>query len=336
MDRTEGKKKLEQRTRARLRAKQKALRAENQFEQLESAIGGPLRQAIANQSQSIVNLDAKVKVQETDLMKDMQGVRDRMVHFECDLNKIIRDEVEAAMIPYRKSMEQLRSSLEQQFAALPPEVKHLKISMFQEQDKQKLAVSTIELSIARRLEELENTTRNVEESKDILSTLIVDFDNYVGKENERELYTRRLEVLVKDIEQRVWPWRVKRDRSGSPPPGDEKCTGWRAMIDGSRSPPVCALEKCAAWQVINTDDEKKQLQGQSWIPWPTNGIVQTKASPATSHGPTPPPSARPTPPTSRPSSARFRGRDPGLERRGSLGTARPNRPGSASSARSGR
>lgn len=329
---SEGKKNRQQRTQARLRAKTKALRADEHFAKLESAIGAPLRQAIANQTQSIASLEAKVKMQDTDLMKDMQG---RMAHFECDLNKIIRDEVEAAMAPYRKSMEQLRSSLEKQFAALHPEVKHLRISMFQEQDKQKLAVSAIELSIARRLEELEldNATRKTEESKHMLSNLIVDFDNYVGKENERELYTRRLEVLVKDIEQRVWPWRGKRDRSGSPPPmtSDERGTGWRAMIDGSRSPPLCALE-----QEINTDDEKKQLQGPSWMPWPTNGIVQAKASPATSHGPTPPPSARPTPPTSRPSSARFRGRDPGLERRGNLGAARPTRPTSAASARSGR
>merc|ERR1712139_257059 len=197
---------------------------------------------------------------------------------------------------FRNSYEPALATLKQQHSDLARELGRLKDTVSNENDKQELGLSAFQVGMTRRLEDVEATSRLLPDHHEKIQKLIADFDTWVSCETARETYTRRLEWLVRDMEGRVWPWRPNMDRSNSPPRNEDAI---------------------GQWNFVNFADDVNEL-----MPPQSSGIM--KASPDTSHGPTPPLSARPTPPTSRPSSARFRGRDPGR--------ANPNPPAATSSA----
>jgi hypothetical protein len=154
---------------------------------------------------------------------------------------------------------------------------------------------TYQVNTDRRCEDLEDNVRLNNDARQAVARLTKDFQSFVDLQGQRDAYTRRLELLLKDIEDRVWPWRKKmeKDRSPSPPADGISPLATYDPFDRSNSPPPAHGER------------------PEWLPWPPRGpcTSTSRTSPPTSAGPSAAPSARPTPPTSRPSSARFRGRD---------------------------
>merc|ERR1711953_841663 len=100
----------------------------------------------------------------------------------------------------------------------------------------------------------------------------MQFTTFASEEERREQINRRLTILVKDMEDRNWPWRKNMDRS--PSPGSDRNRDRIADLD--------ALSAVGPEQ-------------NDWKLWPSRGPVKPAA----------PGSARPTPPPSRPASARY-------------------------------
>lgn len=274
------------RTATRTKVRAKVAREERLKAQVEGWVGAPLRASIRANETAVGDLNRQLQVMETDLMAENRKVRDRVHALDNSLSQIVKDEISAAMTLFKSTSEQGRVHLETQVGETSAELRRLKETVSQENEKFKAAFTAMEVSMARRLEDLEHFTRDYKESRDSLHKLAADFRTYVEDQSQRDVYAKRLEFLVKDMEKRVWPWRPNMDRSQSPPPRQD---------------------------FYDSTTQCLQDGNIEWLPWPSNGPVKTeKCSGSTSQvSPhhSPPASARPTPPSSRPNSARFRGRD---------------------------
>lgn len=293
------------RTQTRQKARAKIAREQRLKAQVDAWFGKPLRDAVNSQAETVSDVSRHLQVIKTDLAIEVRSVKERVAYLEKHVSKIIAEEIEVVLAPMRINNQQICSNHERKLASLCEDMRHFKDTMAQERDKQKLEFGAFEVSTATRLEDAEHTTRSFQDSKRMLEKLSDDFESYVLNETQREVYTRRLEFVVKDMEARVWPWRPNMDRTDSPPPREDRSPPPRE----DRSPPP-REDRIAAWQVASG------LDGQTEASWPAGSQQRgweesTEGFIMASPGPSPPVSARPTPPTSRPSSARFRGRDPG-------------------------
>lgn len=217
-----------------------------------------------------------------------QTAKDRIAHFEKNLDKMIKDEVGAALARQWHKDESGRSALERQIQHLSDELSTLKDKVFDSHDASNRAISALQESTSKIHKDMEYHASKLGESRNTLDKLVADVDAYCSNDEQQKTYIQRLELLCKDMEGRVWPWRPNMDRSKSPPPREEEIV---------------------TWQQGNAFGDKT-----GWLPWPPSGPV--KISRNISPGRTPPSSVQPTPPSSRPSSARYRGREPTTARRG--------------------
>lgn len=324
--------------RTKLRTKQRIKEArEGKLKaQVDSWFGAPLRDALAGQAQSVKDVSKMLCEKESNLISETRGVSERVTRLERSLGKIVKDEVRAVINTFQSSSDKVATNLECRLAEACRDIDEVKDIISRNSAKLERDFRVFEVSSAQRLEDLEHTSSQLQNSKATVENLTVEFDNFIGQLHEREAHTRRLEVLIKDMESRVWPWRKHMDRSNSPP---------RRDAQGCLVPDE---DRIMPWQSACMQDESLSERPQ-WAPWPPyKGLADVdavKASPTSSHGPTPPASARPTPPTSRPSSAHYRGRDLNVAAGRAMNVvarpnsaaakaARPSRPASASTARS--
>merc|ERR1719353_1703933 len=290
---------LSQTREARLKAR-KATRAKEAREkklktQVDSWFGSPLRDAISTQNKNVADVTRLVHATEIDLTNELRSISDRVTDVEASLQKTITDVVHESISSFRWSQEKSMLNLERQYAEASREMRGVKDKVVQLElrafrddfSKQALDSSAAQVDLARRIEGLEATTVALEESRFAVEKLMLDFENYSSAESQREAHTRRLEFLIKDMEERLFPWRPRMDRSSSPTRCEQRTDAVTYHMTAMQQ----------------SDDRAE------WLPWPTG--ITVKASPSTSCAPSCRPTPRPTPPTSRPSSARFRGRDPG-------------------------
>jgi len=261
----------------------------------------PLKNSVEQQSQSVQEISRAFHSKEVDLMLATQTARDRISDFEKNLEKMIKDEVGAAITRQSMKDESGRSTLERQIVHLSEELSGLKDKVLESQDSNKRAVSALLETTARSHKNIEYYAVKLGESRNMVDKLISDFNAYCSNDHQQKAYIQRLEVLCKDMEGRVWPWRPNMDRDKSPPPREE--------------------------EIVSCQQGSASGEKTEWVPWPPSGPVKSsrtvspgRSTTASTVQPTPPPSrpssAQPSPPSSRPSSARFRGREPATARLG--------------------
>merc|ERR1712176_1211540 len=128
-----------------------------------------------------------------------------------------------------------------------------------------------------------------------VNKLKADFANFASSDEQRESANRRLLVVVKDMEDRIWPWRPNMDRSQSPPPCEERANRRRE------------LETSRELDASGQDVGERKL-------WPSRGQVKAQGESPT----------KPTPPSSRPASAPFRRPVPSTTTDGKKLSSRPS------------
>jgi hypothetical protein len=266
---------------ARERNRKRAAREERLRTQVQTWCN-PLQKEVAAQSLSVQEISRENHGKIVDLMVASKTAIDRITSLENNLEKLIKDEVESVMARrFNKEASNL-STVERQIIHLSEGLAHLREKVLASQEAHKQAVTDLQESAARSRKDIDYNATRLAESSNTLDKLVSEFDIYCRNDEQQKNYIQRLEMLCKDLEARVWPWRPNMDRSKSPPPREDELV---------------------VWQPSNAVGERAE-----WMPWPANKEV--KAGRPMSPGRTPPCSVQPTPPSSRPSSARYRGREP--------------------------
>lgn len=148
-----------------------------------------------------------------------------------------------------------------------------------------------------------------------IETLAKSFREYAVVQQRRDTATTRLEQLVLDMEERVWPWRTCSNqvqpvrRAVSPPQPQTFLQGYTVAeetlaLRESPSRPQSAKRGSSRPGSAGREEDV----GSGWMPWRAMGPLITK------------PASRPS---SRPSSARFRRREEQETSRGSSFSAGP-------------
>jgi len=210
-------------------------------------------------------------------MAECQKMQERIQVLERNRDTMIKDQVKTVLSACQNEVEAVRLNIERTLRDQGDQTKALMERLRHEHDEQKAGLKSFSAAIERRIERIEPIIPDYQETSHTLYKLKQDFETYVNNEREREVFSRRLEILVKDMESRNWPWRPNMDRSPSPPRETSAPTSVALGGAGGATAPAGVYE-------VN-----------DWRPWPTNGPV------------------RPTPPSSRPSSARSRRPPPGIE-----------------------
>jgi len=288
------------RTRARNKLRVKEREEQRLKQQMEEWFGTPLRTAIRNQSQSLEDLNGWFVRKEGELTREVQRVSEKMFNFENRLSQMVREQVDSAMESSRQAQEQRHHAEELKMREMSEDVRRLSEQLLHAYTGLKNDFTKHSTQVNTRLAELGNMETDYHQTKIKLDNLQTELTDYVSKQTERDAVTLHLEAVVKDMADRLWPWRTNMDRSQSPP------------------------------------REAFNPQSQEWLPWPKSGAVrpsgyssipallgpmpQAQQTPQTPHTPQAPQPAyvrrnppAPSPPrsrpASRPNSARFRGRE---------------------------
>lgn len=273
------------RTAARNKVRARVAREQRLKDQVQNWCN-PLKNAVDANDRKVQEMSREFNAKEVDLRIATQTAKDTVTNFEKHLEKLIKDEVNAAVTRRLHQDETGLSALHRQFSTLSGDLSLLKDKVLESHEKNKLAISALQDSAAKAHKDIEHNAVKLADARSILDKVAADVDTYCRNDEQQKAYILRLEMLCKDMEGRVWPWRPNMDRSKSPPRYEDE------MV---------------AVPQYNAPGEKNE-----WLPWPPNGPVKPDktltrtASPARS----PPASVQPTPPSSRPSSARYRGREP--------------------------
>lgn len=288
----------EKRTLVRTKARAR-MAHEEKIKALVDTFCRPLATTISAQSQSVSDLSLELKRKESDLRSELQKVSERVQRIEQNLPTIIKEEVEVSLAPFRKLESERRMVTENKVHDLSLAATKLTEELTYAMEKLRTDLKNLSEKIPARLEPLEELGSTYAQTKEKLDKLHADYTDYVSKQQDRDARNHMLEMMMKDMEGRLWPWRPNMDRSQSPQHSPR-----------SASPPR------EPW------DERRD-----WLPWPKLGPIKPpnhaafiRAKLQNSTNPTPTPPERATPPEtpssgsrqgSRPGSARFRSRDPG-------------------------
>eukprot|EP00928_Gymnodinium_smaydae_P073386 TRINITY_DN56595_c0_g1_i1.p1 TRINITY_DN56595_c0_g1~~TRINITY_DN56595_c0_g1_i1.p1 ORF type:complete len:350 (-),score=41.99 TRINITY_DN56595_c0_g1_i1:230-1219(-) len=283
------------------KARRLAQKEEKMKAKLDAWIAAPLRTLITNSEQINSEFTQQLQTKVTSLTDECRKLQHRINMLESTQETRITDQVSTALNSYLDK-ECIRSRLvtvEREVAQQDLELKRVLEMSRQELLKLSEDAKTFQEITVRRLDRLEDSPE-IQHTAESLQKLTQEFVSYVSGENEREVLTRRLEYLVKDMEARNWPWRPNMDRSQSPPRG-------------------------------------RDFGKTEWRPWPANGPVRPQSA-ATSALFLSDSGSRLTasPPMSRPSSARRRVTDPDMDTKAVVAAKPPAlvRPSSAGAVRS--
>lgn len=253
-------------------AKESALKAK-----IESFALKPLRELLHAKEEAIYE---RLLAHTTSVSEECANIQERIGSMEGRQREVIHDQVSAAMAARRKDIESTFSSqyslLEKRERQLAAEVKESFEKMQGQNDRLKNEWKDFYGSTLRRLEHIETTIKGYRDNEKTLCKLSVEFTNFASAEEQRENVTRRLTALVKDLEDRNWPWRKFMDRSPSPGASQRDLAQERDIDSPIGKEP---------------DDWKLWKAGTGF------GPKSAQSAPG---------SAKPTPPSSRPASARYR------------------------------
>lgn len=268
----------------RERAKAQAARDEKLKAKVEGWVGDRIRQTLFSTESLLSELTARMEAKENGAIKEYQNLQSSIRTFEDKLRTSIRDQaIPLAMQACRDELVVQRAQIDSEIRSQIELAKANVCEIKAEHEKWGKDFQTFREETDRRIAVLEKSEWR--EGRDALRNLEAQFAEYMIEEKEKDILTRRLEVLVKDLEGRNWPWRTHMDRGGSPGPDDSGAV--RSNSPSSRDPAKHCVE----------------MAGQdagSWRPWPPRGTFRPV-----------PPASRPSPttsmhssrPSSRPSSA---------------------------------
>lgn len=203
-------------TRAQARAKSAKAKARDADlkSKIESWCGSKLRAAIEANTNLISDLTVRVEAQEA-LSNQQQHKLDVSVEsIEKRLEKILKEQAKPFAIQFEA--EKRSEKLEQEFVKRSEALRSAQEGIQKQLAKLQKDVQTFSQHASTSLKSLELSTSDYPDTKMKLQRLRADFEGYVRQEEQRTVYNKRLEFLVKDMEDRNWPWRPNMDRSNSP------------------------------------------------------------------------------------------------------------------------
>eukprot|EP00440_Ansanella_granifera_P001454 gb/GFBE01001565.1/.p1 GENE.gb/GFBE01001565.1/~~gb/GFBE01001565.1/.p1 ORF type:complete len:331 (+),score=48.11 gb/GFBE01001565.1/:1-993(+) len=268
------------RTDARNAARAKAKRERDRLEklrlQVDEWVGEKIHNCIASNENLLAELTARIEAKENHTAKEYSKLKETIDTLTAGLDGRVQDiAVPIALRTCRMEME-ISYSDSQKKLSDQLEVLTTKVAECREgQAKLRQDLEGFQYSAGVRFAQLEQTATDQRDAKATLQKLEVEFQGYLNEEDKRDAYAHRLEVIVKDLEERTWPWRVRMDRSGSP--------NGRGM---ERSPSPTQGEDLAD----GCNEQLRPHEISRWRPWPTNGPVKPTAPLA--RGPSRPSSAR--------------------------------------------
>lgn len=242
---------------------------------MEVWVGERIRQTLSATESLLSELTARMEAKENNAIHEYQNLQSSIRTFEEKLRTSIRDQaIPLAMQACRDELGVQRAQMDTELRSQIDMVVANTRDIREQQEKQTKDFQAFREDTDRRITVFEKS--GWREGRDALQNLETQFTNYVAAENERETFTRRLEVLVKDLESRNWPWRTHMDRGGSPDAHDSGAV--RSASPNLRDP----AKYCG---------ELAPQEAGPWRPWPTRGPLRPV-----------PPTSRPSPPSSLPTS----------------------------------
>lgn len=203
-------------TRAQARAKSAKAKARDADlkSKIESWCGSKLRATIEVNTNLISDLTARVAAQEALSHQEQQKLDVSMKSFGEKLEKLLKEQAKPFDRPAEaeRRADALEHELQQRCAVL----RSVQEGIEKQLAELKKEVQTFSGNASSRLKSLEFSTSDYPDTKIKLQRLRAEFEGYVRQEEQRTVYNKRLEFLVKDMEDRNWPWRPNMDRSNSP------------------------------------------------------------------------------------------------------------------------
>jgi len=203
-------------TRAQARAKSAKSKARDADlkSKIESWCGSKLRAAIEVNTNLIGDLTARVAAQEALSHQEQQQLDVSMKSFGEKLETLLKEQAK----PFDRAAEAERraDALEHELQQRSEVLRSAQEGIEKQLAKLKNEVQTFSGHASSCLKSLEFSTSDYPDTKIKLQRLRTEFEGYVRQEEQRTVYNKRLEFLVKDMEDRNWPWRPNMDRSNSP------------------------------------------------------------------------------------------------------------------------
>lgn len=291
--------------------------------QFDEWLGNPMRLAIHHQAQSLADVSSTLLGRCHDSATELNELKQRVSHIEVTMERLIREQVSTVVGLFREENERAHTDLSRQIAEVSRVDQTLKDMIVREQEARRVDYSAFEESATQRLDNLELAVQDTDESRREILKLKVDFGELCQSETRRETYARHLESVIKDIEERVWPWRPKMDR-GNSPVTEERLTRCERSPTPDRSSDRCHSggpeDRMSARQHSPSPDRMMPRQPFGTEDSGRAGRTMLPESGPMVHKATLCPSTRlpsdglmsactstwPTPPSSRPSSAKHR------------------------------
>eukprot|EP00930_Biecheleria_cincta_P025475 TRINITY_DN18140_c0_g1_i1.p1 TRINITY_DN18140_c0_g1~~TRINITY_DN18140_c0_g1_i1.p1 ORF type:complete len:273 (+),score=51.68 TRINITY_DN18140_c0_g1_i1:67-885(+) len=203
-------------TRAQARAKSAKAKAREADlkSKIEAWCGSKLRAAIEANTSLIGDLTARVEAQEALSHQEQQRLDVSMESFQQQLEKLQREQAKPREIA--SEAERRANALEQELQQRSEVLRLAQENIQKQLAKLQKDVQSLSEHASNRFKSLELSTSDYPDTKNRLQRLRAEFEGYVRQEDQRAVYNKRLEFLVKDMEDRNWPWRPNMDRSSSP------------------------------------------------------------------------------------------------------------------------
>lgn len=203
-------------TRAQARAKSAKAKARDADlkSKIESWCGSKLRAAIEVNTNRISDLTVRIEAQEALSHQEQQKLAVSMKSFDEKIERLLREQPKpfSMMAEAERRSDALEHELQQRSEALRSTQEGIQKQLAKLQKD----VQTFSERASNSLKSFELSTADYPDTKIKLQKLRADFEGYVRQEEQRTAYNKRLEFLVKDMEDRNWPWRPNMDRSNSP------------------------------------------------------------------------------------------------------------------------
>lgn len=263
------------RTAQRERSKRNASKDEKLKAKVEVWVGERIRQTLSSTESLLSELTARMEAKENSAIHEYQKLQSSIQTFEEKLRTSIRDQaLPLAMQACRDELAVQRAQIDSELRSQIDLVVANTRDVREQQQKLTKDFQAFREGTDRRIVVFEKS--GWQEGRDTLQNLEARFTDWVAAENDRDMFTRRLEAIVKELEGRTWPWRTHMDRSGSPDAHDSGAV--RSASPNSRHP-------------AKHSGEGAPQHFDCWRPWPNRGPIRPV-----------PPTPRRSPPTSRPGS----------------------------------
>lgn len=203
-------------TRAQARAKSSKAKARDADlkSKIEAWCGSKLRAAIEANTNLISDLTVRVEAQEALSNQQQNKLGASVGSIEERLEKILKEQAKPFAMQFEA--EKRSDKLEQEFLQRSEALRSVQEGIQKQLTKLQKDVQTFSEHASTSLKSLKHSTSDYPDTKIKLQRLKADFEGYVRQEDQRTIYNKRLEFLVKDMEDRNWPWRPNMDRSNSP------------------------------------------------------------------------------------------------------------------------